>query len=200
VLAYKFLAPGTVGVFSGFTWPRPAGARPGAWVQARGALETCGNGVHACRPADLPFWLAEELWRVELGGEVLEVERGLVARRGRLLERIDSWTPEAARELAEVCRARSGALAEQALAASGIVEDADVAGYARDTASYAAQASEGDVAWASCTAYVGAFTAGLAASGSARGARRDPAYFSERRWQAEWLAGRLGLPEADTTA
>ncbi|HXF97980.1 MAG TPA: hypothetical protein VNJ46_05135, partial [Gaiellaceae bacterium] len=106
VIAYKFLREGAVGPFSGVRWPAPAGGRPGAWLEAEGALETCVAGVHACPPGALAYWFDEELWRVELAGEVLDEGTVLVARRGRLLERVAGW-PAVARDFAEDCRERA---------------------------------------------------------------------------------------------
>ena len=84
MIAFKFLRAGAA-PFTGFSWP------VGEWVEA-GALEPCRSGVHACRARDLPFWLAPELWEIELGGEITEHERKLVAQRGRLVRRRDEWT------------------------------------------------------------------------------------------------------------
>ena len=53
VRAYKFLAPGAVGPFSGFAWPT---GTPGPWVEA--VPHTCATGVHACLVEDLPRTLA----------------------------------------------------------------------------------------------------------------------------------------------
>src|SRR5207245_2276224 len=62
VIAYKFLDNRGRGVFSGFSWTaRPAGA----WVEAPEVV-ACRAGVHASRPADLAWWINEDLWEVEL--------------------------------------------------------------------------------------------------------------------------------------
>ena len=75
---YKFLRRGSVGPFSGRVW------RIGEWVAAEGRLEACRNGVHVCRPGDLPYWLADELWQVEVEGEQIEHDQKLVVRRARI--------------------------------------------------------------------------------------------------------------------
>ena len=85
--AYKFLAAGGIGPFTGFRWP------VGEWVEADG-VDLCRDGIHACRASDLPNWIDDELWEIELDGEVVEQERKLVARRGRLVRRLEGWTPE----------------------------------------------------------------------------------------------------------
>lgn len=106
--AYKFLAAGGRAMFSERHWPLPA-AEPGAWVTATGPLEPCRNGVHACGPHDLPYWIAEELWEVELDGEQIRGPQSIIARRGRLLRKVDAWNLTNARTFAEQCRARAEA-------------------------------------------------------------------------------------------
>ena len=82
--AYKFLRAGAVAPFSGVVWPAPRGGEPGAWVRASGALELCGRGVHACRAEDLPLWLFDELWEIELDDPVQPAPTHVVAAGGRL--------------------------------------------------------------------------------------------------------------------
>ena len=177
--ALKFLRAGRVGPFSGTAWAAPgAGDEPGAWLGAGGAPSLCRAGVHACRPADLPLWICEELWRVELGGEVTAAPDKLVAPRGRLLGRVEAWDVAAADELASACAARAGALGD-----AGDGYSADAAGCARD-------ASRRDGA----PAFAAAATCAYIAAHAAAGAAGDPdAYAAERAWQAEWMAERLGL-------
>ena len=98
--AYKFLRPGAVGPFSGYRWT------PGEWVDADDAT-LCVRGVHACRIRDLPHWIAQELWEVELDGQVREEERKLVADRGRLTHRVEGWHREAGRRFAVACAERT---------------------------------------------------------------------------------------------
>lgn len=94
MLAYKFTDPRGSGMFTGFHWPLPASGEPGAWVRTRDDVSVCVAGVHACRTAHVPYWLAAELWEIELAGEVLESQYKLVAPAGRLTRRIAEW-PEA---------------------------------------------------------------------------------------------------------
>jgi hypothetical protein len=66
----------------------------------------CVTGVHACRIADLPYWLDEELWEIELAGAVERGGKKLVAARGRLLRRIGAWDDAAMSDFAHGCRER----------------------------------------------------------------------------------------------
>ena len=125
MLAYKFLRAGAVAPVSSFAWPAPAGSEPGDWIEASGPLEPCANGVHACRMAGLPTWIGDELWAVELGGEIVEFEGVLVARRGRLLSRMQGWNSDTSVEFARACAARAGERAAR---------DAGLEGYAVDAA------------------------------------------------------------------
>jgi hypothetical protein len=124
MIAYKFLSPGAVGLFSRLAWPVPRDARPGDWVVAEGPLEVCRNGVHACGPDDLIEWIDSELWRVELGEPVMESEAGLVASRGRLLSRVEEWDEDAARALTRECVLRARDRAADALERAGRPADA----------------------------------------------------------------------------
>ncbi|WP_165037019.1 hypothetical protein, partial [Candidatus Protofrankia californiensis] len=58
---YKFLRPSGTSPFTGYAW----GAVAGTWVEAD-ATVPCRAGIHACRVEDLPYWLAEKLWRIDL--------------------------------------------------------------------------------------------------------------------------------------
>ena len=84
--AYKFLRRDGTGVFTSRAWPLPGPGGPGAWVEA--PLDPCRSGIHACRVRDLPLWLGQELYEIELGGDIVEARTKVVASRRRLLRRI----------------------------------------------------------------------------------------------------------------
>jgi hypothetical protein len=164
--ALKFLRPGKLGPFSGVTWPEP-----GTWLEAEVPTELCRSGVHALLPQVLSRWVAEELWWVELDGEELVAEGILLAPRGRLVSRVDSWNDATAREFARACAAHlqggaGGRAAEYATDAQASAESA-VADFTATTVAYmAAHAAE---------------------------ARSPGSFLDERRWQSDWLADRLGI-------
>lgn len=87
IYALKFLSPGAVGPFSGFTWPVPNG-KPGKWVRAKGDIVACENGIHATTFATAVGWLREECYVIELTG-VRDAGDKLVARSGRLVRRVE---------------------------------------------------------------------------------------------------------------
>ena len=209
MIAYKFLADGRVGPFSGVAWPPE-----GEWLQASGGDRACSPRVHACRVADLPEWMDHELWRVELDGQV-HVDCGkLVADRGRLLERVAAWDPGLMAAFAEACalRARDAALtllvpgaardavarctnAEQLADAVARLAGLDpdetrAAGYAGDAARHVLGA-RAEPAKAPTHAAVNGF---IAAHAAAFAEDTLAAVGRERAWQAQWLSRRLALP------
>jgi hypothetical protein len=171
--AYKFLAAGAVGPFSGFVWPPPS-AGPKAWVEVEGRLATCERGVHVCRPEDLVHWIHEELWEVEFEGETQPGVDSLVARRARLVRRIDAWSGGGAKRFVMACgehaNALSGASANEVV--RGFLDDAEIC------------AAEGFIA-------LGALCAALAVTNLASTGERERAYREERAWQAAWIAREL---------
>ena len=201
MIAYKFLRADRTGPFSGFRWPGP-----GVWVQASRDLAACRRGIHACRTRDLPWWLGEELWEIELGGEVEIGQHKIVAPAGRLVSRIDGWTTPCAHEFAEACARRARDRAVEALIRVGQRQAAKQLATREtleDSLSTARQlaADSSDIRVSLTIAGDGAFYAlsGAAATSAyiaAHAALRleGPAdYAAERSWQSRWLADRLGL-------
>jgi hypothetical protein len=165
--AYKLLTADGAGLFSGFAWPLPDSA-PGAWVA--GAVDPCRGGIHACRLADLPYWLSPALYEIELDGTVHEHEIKVVAPRGRLIRRIDAWDPDSWEAYGRMCLAR----------VEGLV----------------ASAPERVGGWAPPEGYVGLTESARLGFMVARVAEQVggvAAYRAERAHQAEWLADRLEL-------
>jgi hypothetical protein len=169
VNALKFLLEGRVGPFSGFVWTGGEDGRPGPWVEAEGDV-ACERGVHACARDDLPYWLQDELWEVELRGNVVRGRHKLVAPSGRLLRRVEAWDAQARAEFADACLARTGELAARRPEADG---------YLADLGRF--QPHVGPAAIASLAARAAEAVEGRAG------------YDAERAAQAGWLAGRLGL-------
>jgi hypothetical protein len=200
VIAWKFLAAGAVGPFTRFRWP------VGTWVDAVRADE--GFGVHACRAEDLAFWIAPELWQVELEGPFRERRTQVEARRGRLVGRVESWDSrlDAEHGLSCVFQARDvaarsldslgcGDIARRLAAAPSLDElvratsvieppagfTGEMFGYARDAAAaFAVNANAAEVS----------FMAAVATAA----ARGTPAGFAEERLrQSRWIASRVGI-------
>jgi hypothetical protein len=182
VIAYKFLREGALAPFSRERWPEPNSDCPGGWVEADGPLETCLNGVHACPPEALSYWFDDELWTVELEGEVLRQHAVLVARRGRLLGRVEGW-PAVSLAFAEEC-------AERALQrAADNPEDSRLGEISAETADEAARAAQPE--YAVMAAYCAAVAADIVEPGG---------FDIERAWQSNRLAALLGLPASPPDA
>ena len=126
MIAHKFLSLGALGLFSGFRWPRPKNGQPGAWVEIVGPLIPGSNGVHACLESELVNWIDDELWSIELAGEILEHEGVLVARRGRLLHLLEHWHTGSAAAFASDCVHSARAHAVETLRRDGRDEEAEV--------------------------------------------------------------------------
>lgn len=169
--AYKFLTEDGVGVFSRFRWPLPNGG-PGEWVEAE--VDPCRRGVHACRPTDLPYWLAPTLYEIELEGDVVVHTLKVIAARGRLVRRIEAWNEQAREAYSQMCIARAAQLA--AFSPGAVPSWAPT-----PEASAGGPALMGFIA-----ARIAEETGGI------------DAYVEERVRQVEWLVGRLEL-DADSS-
>jgi hypothetical protein len=169
-------------------------------------MAACRRGIHACRISDLPWWLADALWEIELEGRVQVDEHKIFAPAGRLRSQIDGWTPACAQEYADACAWRVHARAVQALTRAGHTTAADeLAACATldDVLLVARRLAEavpdskisltiaGDGAVRALTgapptsAYIAAHAAMRLDGGEG--------YAAERAWQSQWLADRLGL-------
>jgi hypothetical protein len=190
VIAFKFLGAGAVAPYTEFPWPVG-----GEWVSAPAGRADVW--IHACRRGDLPYWIDEELWRIELEAPLVETRYQIASARGRLRGRVEGWGPLLARKFAEACawRARDVALPRLpsalhdpiagasdlgALAAGATAHRSLTGAYLADAAKYARQGLP------AMTAYVAAVLASSLGGGLG-------AFEAERAWQAHWLAERLEL-------
>jgi hypothetical protein len=163
VKAFKFLLDDRVAPFSRFRWP------VGEWVESTNQA-ACDTGIHSCEPGDLPFWLMDELWEIELAGQITRARHKLVAESGRLVRRVDAWDRAAAGAFADACVDRVRGLAERR---------PEAAGHLADLSKWAPQIRP-------------AATASLAARAfEAVEGRRG--YDAERAAQTAWLVERLSL-------
>jgi hypothetical protein len=154
----------------------------------------------------LPWWLADELWQVELDGGVEFAEHKIVARVGRLRSQVEGWTPACARDYADSCAWRARDRAVQALAGAGHPHEADrlAACPTLDGVLTAARRLAQDIPETRISLTI----AGDGATGALAGAAPASAYIAahaamrldgpagyaaERLWQARWLVERLGL-------
>ena len=111
MIAYKFLRRDGASVFTHFRWPLPNGG-PGPWVEAQ--VAPCRSGIHACRPSDLPLWVNDVLYEIELDGDIAQEPTKVVASRGRLFRRIDAWDDKLRASYTRMCADRALKLAQSA--------------------------------------------------------------------------------------
>jgi hypothetical protein len=176
VRAYKVLIDGRSG-FTGSRWPLPAGGGPGEWVAVSGRLELCVNGIHACTVHQLPQWLGEQLWTIELDGEIVHTDAALVASRGRLLGRVETWDATARAAFGQDCARRARETASEGPSSSPLL----------DAVNQLAAAGRAGPA-----GYWAAVLAGERASARRTGSAYDAAFAQERAAQARWLEAELG--------
>lgn len=164
--AYKFLTHEGLGVFSQFAWPLPEGA-PGTWVEAE--VEACRVGIHACRAADLPYWLRPALYEIELDGQIEAHATKVVAPRGRLLRRVDAWDERALEDYGRMCLARADELVG--------ADPERLQGWTPPSAIAPSEAAR----------------LGFMAARIAQESRGHQGFVEERKRQSEWLIERLAL-------
>jgi hypothetical protein len=178
VKAYKFFRTGAHAPISKHSWPVPPTAAEGSWLQVQGPLVACQNGLHACRIEQLSYWIADELWQVELGEEWIETAHSVVARRARLSQRIETWQGKASNDFTVQCLARAR---EQATHAGEISTQAQQ--YLKATEQFAHQNKP------ALTAY----SAALVCSALGTPDEQMALFDSERRAQGQLLAAAVGI-------
>ena len=92
MIAHTFTRPGALCPFTARTWPADGG-----WLEA----------ARATTLEHLPVWIAPELWRVELAGDVATPAAQLLAPRGRLIEQVDAWDRRMAEAFVAGCVGRT---------------------------------------------------------------------------------------------
>jgi len=185
MIAYKFLRAGARGPFSGHAWALPDDDAPGPWLEdLDGQPRVCRHGIHACRAEDLPLWITDELYVVELREPVRTAPHKVVASAGRLVSRVGAWDAETASAFAADCTRR---VRELAAAHDG---DAVLAGYASDAEVFCLGAA--------CDPERGRAAAigGVISTHAAQHVRGPEGVRVERARQAQWLVERLHLAPA----
>jgi len=215
VEAFKFLDLDGTAVLTGYAWPLPSGSSPGPWVDAPEA-RPCHIGVHGCMAEHLAYWLGEELWVLELDGEIVHGRHKVAARRGRIVRRVDAWRAEVAADLCGAMALRGRDVTVEVLrhaghrdAAGRLAACASATDVEAVAADIAAEVGEGSLARtavllaADCARFAGegavsgaAFVAACAVGNAARGSEGavpefTAAFHAERTRQSHWIADRL---------
>lgn len=74
-------------------WPIPQDGKPGEWVEVRGYIYPCGNGLHIMTKGHLAYWPGPRLYLVDVAvdGEVVECDDKIVVSKARLVRPVDGW-------------------------------------------------------------------------------------------------------------
>jgi hypothetical protein len=181
--AYKFLV-GDRSPVTGYRWELPRGG-PGPWVDVGGPVELCVNGVHACTPQQIPLWLGQDLWAMELDGEILRLEQVVVASRARIVEQVTAWDADCQHRFGQFCAGRARALAAAPPAHELPAQTlSDLIGLVDKMVARP---------WITEAGYWAAALAGQLAAGRREGPEYERAFAAERAVQAGWLSTELRL-------
>lgn len=134
---YKFLSQGGLAPFTRRRWSSE-------WMEVADP-SACMRGLHACRLDDLPYWLHDELWRVDLDGPVQATGRKVVVGRARLSSRVLGWDGDSAGDLAVAC---TGRIAQHAARECGDLDDGALAALGAELT--AVSADRGERRWSGC--------------------------------------------------
>jgi hypothetical protein len=188
VTFYKALTAAGRGPFSAFDWR----AHGDDWVEVAD-FERCGHGVHACRAADLPYWLDSEIWQVEFKGPWTTVGHKVVGQQARLVTQVKAWDPATADLYKLACLERSAGYAARECAG---IDDAAAGQLADAIAALTTAAGPDDTLLAVLRDGVDRLHTAVARTGRWRGERLC-GYVSEVAAQFEaWPPAALGYVAA----
>jgi hypothetical protein len=176
---------------------------PGEWMpEVEGPLEPCANGYHVVTLEQLPNWIGERIFEVEVGDEIVHADDKSVVRTCRLTRECTGWNERTARLFACDCAERVLPLYEAHYDDDSPRKAIEVARrYAEGTATREELAAAGDAArnaaWAAtgdptrAAAWAAARAAAWAATGdptrnAAWAATGDPTRAAA--WAAAWAA------------
>jgi hypothetical protein len=173
---------------------------PGDWMpEVRGNLEPCANGYHVVTLEQLPDWLGERIFEVEVGKEILPDDDKSVTRTCRLTRECAGWNERTARLFACDCAEHVLSLYEAKYPDDDRPRKAiEVARrYAEGTATREELAAAGAAAWAAARAAAGA-AAWAAVRAAAEAAARAAA--GAAAWAAAWAASLAASRDAAEAA
>ena len=146
----------------------------GRWRSVKGEIVPSSNGIHYCKPEHLVRWLGPTSWVFEDGSPDETVDAGdkLVTRKGRIVERVETWNDRTVRLFAADCAETALVYIPESHHGPFVAAIAAARGFARGEVSDA----ERFAAWA-------------AAGAAARAAARDAANRSMTALLFEYLEG-----------
>ena len=162
-MLFKILNDGKSCNGGDYTWSLPSKNDDGSWIPGEwtepvdGELVACENGYHLADRSQLVQWLDKDIYEAE-AEEAFDDGDKWVARRVRLLRKIETWNDRTARLFAVWCAREALKLIDEpdprSVSACDVAEryangealDDDWAA-ARDAARDAAEAAAGGAAW-----------------------------------------------------
>lgn len=173
---------------------------PGEWLEVKGEIVPCENGLHLCCAEYLSRWVAPCCYVAEFapGTEVLDWGDKLVGRKARLLYPIKAWNDRTLRIFATRCVRRVWHLlcsenSKEAVRVARRYADGEATyeelATARDAAFCAPSGAPHDAAWATArvTTNVAVMTASAAVCSVAH------IHDVEKAWQTRHLLWMMGL-------
>ena len=90
---YKFLQADNTGEYSGFDYYDylPKGGKPGKWLPKVESVIMCETGYHVCKKKDLLEWRNENLYIVDVRGEMVEGNDKSAFQQMRFVKRLNGW-------------------------------------------------------------------------------------------------------------
>jgi hypothetical protein len=180
----------------------------GKWVKKRwrsveGELVPCANGIHYCQHEHLIRWIGPTIWIFEDGTPDETINNGdkMVTRKGRVVERLDTWNETTARLFAADCAELALSVIPSDHQAPFVAAINAARGFARgeisDAERSAARSAAESAAWsaarsaAESAAWSAAWSAARsAAESAARSAAESAAWSAQTEILFDYLEGR----------
>ena len=153
--------------------------RKGQWCTVDGVLVPCRNGIHYCRRDQLVQWLGSAIWLFEDGSPDETIDGGdkMVTRKGRIVERVETWNERTARLFAADCAEMALVYIPESHRDPFVAAINAARGFARGEIGYKELAAARAAAWAAAEATARATARATAARDAAA---RDAAWAAAR--------------------
>ena len=94
VIVYKALKADGRSTNVGWLWPLPSAGKPSAWQKISEPPVLCHVGYHGWLSLDRAMQEGEQVWEMELAGEIVRDHEKAAGQRARLLRLAWHWEPE----------------------------------------------------------------------------------------------------------
>lgn len=107
----KFLRDDGASPYAGYAWPLPKGNSPDNWVEVRGKIVVCDNGLHFCTIEHWQEWADDRLFVAEIGKyckRYTEDEVKFAVRKARLVREVTAYNLPTIRAFIRDCAEHAG--------------------------------------------------------------------------------------------